>query len=88
MFGELVGNEWSRFKTLKYLIRSVSNIGLLMLLLLVSERTFIVLDKDFIKGELIHGEPHVEGLFLELLHLRNRCIKEITLACISMESSI
>ncbi|CAN6934755.1 unnamed protein product [Brassica oleracea] len=24
-----------------------------------------VLDKDFIKGDLSHGEPHVEGLFLE-----------------------
>ncbi|CAL9222489.1 unnamed protein product [Arabidopsis halleri] len=27
-----------------------------------NKRTFIVLDKDFIKGELIHGEPHVEAM--------------------------
>lgn len=30
-----------------------------------------MLDKDFIKGELAHGEPHVQGWFPELLHLRN-----------------
>ncbi|KAG5407647.1 hypothetical protein IGI04_013766 [Brassica rapa subsp. trilocularis] len=41
------------------------------------ERTFIVLD-NFIKGDLSHGEPHVEGLFPELLPLRNWCIKKTT----------
>lgn len=29
-----------------------------------------MLDKDFIEGDLAHGEPHVEGLFPVLLHLR------------------
>lgn len=59
-----------------------------MPLLLVSERTFIVLDKDFIKGELAHGEPHVEGFCPELLHLSNLYLKEIILVCISFELSI
>ena len=27
-----------------------------------SERTFIVLDKDSVEGEFVHGDPHVEGL--------------------------
>ncbi|VVB05499.1 unnamed protein product [Arabis nemorensis] len=27
-----------------------------------NKRTFIVLDKDFIKGELAHGEPHVQAM--------------------------
>ncbi|XP_010412402.1 PREDICTED: N-acetyltransferase 9-like protein [Camelina sativa] len=27
-----------------------------------NKRTFIVLDKDFIKGDLAHGEPHVEAM--------------------------
>jgi len=36
-----------------------------MPMFLVSERTFIVLDKDFVKGDLAHGQPHVEGLFPE-----------------------
>ncbi|KAH0934672.1 hypothetical protein HID58_011789 [Brassica napus] len=35
-----------------------------------NKRTFIVLDKDFIEGDLAPGEPHVEGLFPELLEMR------------------
>ncbi|CAE5973626.1 unnamed protein product [Arabidopsis arenosa] len=27
-----------------------------------NKRTFIVLDKDFIEGDLVHGEPHVEAM--------------------------
>lgn len=27
-----------------------------------AERTFIVLDKRFVVGEFVHGDPHVEGL--------------------------
>lgn len=33
-----------------------------MPMFLVSERTFIVLDKDFVKGDLAHGQPHVEAM--------------------------
>jgi hypothetical protein len=27
-----------------------------------NKRTFIVLDKDFVKGDLAHGQPHVEAM--------------------------
>ncbi|KAL0662077.1 hypothetical protein Bca4012_098914 [Brassica carinata] len=56
----------------------LSKTFILMILCFEFERTFIVLDKDFIKGDLSHGEPHVEGLFPELLPLRNWCIKKTT----------
>lgn len=26
-----------------------------------AEQTFIVLDKDLVMGEFVHGDPHVEG---------------------------
>ena len=47
-------------------------IMLLLFFLMIAERTFIVLDKDFIEGDLAPGEPHVEGLFPELLHFRRK----------------
>ncbi len=28
-----------------------------------AEQTFIVLDKEMVVGEFIHGDPHVEGQF-------------------------
>lgn len=30
------------------------------------ERTFIILDKDLVSGEFVHGDPHVEGQFYPL----------------------
>lgn len=32
----------------------------------LAEQTFIILDKDLVEGEVICGDPHVEGQFLVL----------------------
>jgi len=32
-----------------------------------AEQTFIVLDKEMVVGEFIHGDPHVEGKFAAFL---------------------
>lgn len=31
--------------------------------LCLAEQTFIVLDKELVVGDFIHGEPHIEGQF-------------------------